>query len=70
VFRHRFDPSSLISAVVFLGVAVRYLAGKPPVWVVPGIAVALAVIVLLRLVFRARRREPCARADSSSRTGL
>jgi Flp pilus assembly protein TadB len=69
VFRHRFDPSSLVAAVVFLAVAVRYLAGAPPVWVVSGIAVALGVIVLLRAAFRARRREPCARAGSSSRTG-
>jgi hypothetical protein len=67
VSRHRFDPSSLVAAVVFLGVAVRYLAGDPPVWVVPGIAVAVGVIVLLRVAFRTRRRQWCARADSSSR---
>ncbi|MFL6052947.1 MAG: hypothetical protein ACJ72W_08550 [Actinoallomurus sp.] len=67
MFRHRFDPSSLVAAVIFLGVAVRYLAGDPPVWVVPGIPVAIGVIVLMRVAFRARRRGPC--ADSSGHTG-
>lgn len=58
MYRHRFDPSSLFAAVVFLGVAVRYLGGRPPVWAVPGVAVALGVVLLVRGVFRARRREP------------
>jgi TRAP-type C4-dicarboxylate transport system permease small subunit len=58
VFRHRFDPSSLVAAVIFLGVAWRYLGGDPPVWVVPGVAVALVVISVLRLLFRSRRPEP------------
>ncbi|MCO5999169.1 hypothetical protein [Actinoallomurus rhizosphaericola] len=58
MFRHRFDPSSLIAAVVFLGVAVCYLGGRPPVWVVPGVAVALGVMLVFRGIFRARRRDP------------
>lgn len=58
MFRHRFDPSSLVAGVVFLGVAVRYLDGRPPAWVVPGVAVALGVVLVLRGLFRARRREP------------
>ncbi|GAA4606702.1 hypothetical protein GCM10023195_24540 [Actinoallomurus liliacearum] len=59
--RHRFDLSSLIAAVVFLGIAMRYLAGSPPTWVLPGIPVALGVVLVFRVIFRARRREPRAR---------
>jgi hypothetical protein len=58
VFRHRFDPSSLLAAVLFLAVAWTYLAGKVPVWVVPGLVGALGVLFLFRVMFRSRRREP------------
>ncbi|MCO5969403.1 hypothetical protein [Actinoallomurus soli] len=58
MFRHRFDPSSLIAAVVFLGVAVCYLGGRPPVWAAPGVAVALGIVLVLRGLFRSRRHEP------------
>jgi hypothetical protein len=58
VSRHRFDPPSLFAAVVFLGVAWRYLGGNPPVWVVPGVVVALVLISVLRLLFRSRRPAP------------
>jgi hypothetical protein len=64
VFRHRFDPSSLVAAVLFFGIAARYLTegfGGRPVsfaWAVPAVGGAIALIVLLRAVFQSRRRDP------------
>jgi hypothetical protein len=64
VFRHRFDPSSLVAAVLFFGIAARYLTegfGGHPVsfpWAVPAVGGAIALIVLLRAVFQSRRRDP------------
>jgi hypothetical protein len=64
VFRHRFDPSSPVAAMLFLGIAGRYLAegfGGPRVsydWAVPAVVVAVALICLLRLIFRSRRDQP------------
>ncbi|GAA4621597.1 hypothetical protein GCM10023196_010480 [Actinoallomurus vinaceus] len=58
MFRHRFDPSSLLAAALFLAVAYIYLAGSPPVWVAPGLVGALGVLALVRVMFRSRRREP------------
>lgn len=64
MFRHRFDPSSAVTAVLFLSVAARYLVaglGGPRVsygWAVPGVLTVLGVVGLVRTVFRARRREP------------
>ncbi|MEV0404568.1 hypothetical protein [Actinoallomurus sp. NPDC050550] len=58
MFRHRFDPSSLLAAVLFLAVACAYLTGKAPVWVAPGLVGALGVLFLFRVMFRSRRREP------------
>ncbi|MCO6004676.1 hypothetical protein NE236_06760 [Actinoallomurus purpureus] len=59
MFRHRFDPSSLVAAVVFLGIAWGYLAGG---WsaapsVVRGVLGALVVVAVLRRVFRSRHRD-------------
>lgn len=62
MFRHRFDPSSAVAALIFLGIAVRYLSeglGGPKVsyaWAVPGVLIALGVVALVRVMFRARRR--------------
>jgi hypothetical protein len=64
VFRHRFDPSSLVAAILFLGIAGRYLTegfggGRVSFpWAVPAVVATLVLIVLLRLVFHSRRREP------------
>jgi hypothetical protein len=64
VFRHRFDPSSAVAAVLFLGTAGRYLAdglGGTRVsfpWTVPLVIAGLVVMIVLRVVFRSRRREP------------
>jgi hypothetical protein len=64
VFRHRFDPSSAVAAVLFLGIAGRYLAdglGGTRVsflWTVPLVIAGLVVMSVLRVVFRSRRREP------------
>jgi ABC-type Fe3+ transport system permease subunit len=64
VFRHRFDPSSLVAAVLFFGIAARYLTeglGGRPVsfpWAVPAVVAAIALIALLRAVFQSRRRDP------------
>ena len=64
MFRHKFDPSSIVAALVFLGVAVRYLVegfGGQKVsypWAVPSLAISIALIIVLRLVFHGRRRDP------------
>ena len=64
MFRHRFDPSSFVAALIFLGVAARYLVegfGGQEVsfpWAVPSLAVSIAVIIVLRIAFRRRRRSP------------
>jgi hypothetical protein len=64
VFRHRFDPSSLVAAVLFFGIAARYLTeglGGHPVsfpWAVPAVLAAVGTIALLRVVFQSRRRDP------------
>ena len=64
MFRHKFDLSSLVAGVIFLGFALRYLTtgfGGDPVtfgWAVPTVLISLGVIALLRLAFRSRRREP------------
>jgi hypothetical protein len=64
VFRHRFDPSSLVAAVLFFGIAARYLIegiGGHPVsfpWAVPAVLAAIGAIGLLRVVFQSRRRDP------------
>ena len=63
MFRHRFDPSSLLAGVIFLGLALRYLVAGlggdpvPFVWATPAAIAALVVILLLRLMFHGRRRE-------------
>lgn len=64
MFRHRFDPSSLVAAVLFAGIAARYLIeglGGHPVsfgWAVPAVLAAVGAIYLLRMMFRSRRRDP------------
>ncbi len=64
MFRHRFDPSSLVAAVLFFAVAARYLVkgfGGPDVpflWAVPALVISLVLLSVTRLAFRARRREP------------
>jgi hypothetical protein len=64
VSRHRFDLPSAVVAVLFLGVATRYLergfGAKTGAyhWVVPGVVAGLIVVGVLRVVFRSRRREP------------
>jgi ABC-type Fe3+ transport system permease subunit len=63
VFRHRFDPSSVVAALVFLGVAVRYLVegfGAQRVsypYAVPAVVISIALVVVLRLVFHSGRHE-------------
>jgi hypothetical protein len=64
VSRHRFDLPSAVVAVLFLGVAARYLAqgfggnATPYLWAVPAVIAGLVVVGLLRVVLRSRRREP------------
>jgi hypothetical protein len=64
VFRHRFDPSSLVAAILFLGIAGRYLTegfGGRRVsfpWAMPAVLATIVVIVILRIMFRPRRRDP------------
>ncbi|GLY76727.1 hypothetical protein [Actinoallomurus iriomotensis] len=63
MFRHRFDPSSLVAGLLFLTVAGRYLAeglGGHPVsfpWAAPFVLGSIVLIVVLRMIFRSRRRE-------------
>jgi hypothetical protein len=63
VFRHRFDPSSLIAGILFLGIAGRYLiegfSGRHVSfpWTMPAALTAIVVIMLLRLIFHSRRQE-------------
>jgi hypothetical protein len=64
VFRHRFDPAALVAGVLFLTIAVRYLVaglGGPEVtfpWAMPTVLGAVALITVLRVIFRSRRRDP------------
>jgi hypothetical protein len=64
VFRHKFDPSSPVAGILFLGFALRYLnAGLgghpvPYIWTMPAALATIAIIILLRLLFLRRRREP------------
>jgi hypothetical protein len=64
VFRHRFDPSSLVAAILFFGIAARYLTeglGGREVsfrWAVPAAIASIGAIALFRLVFQSRRRDP------------
>jgi hypothetical protein len=64
VFRHKFDLSSLAAAILFLTIAARYLvegfAGHSMsfAWAMPAVLTSIVLIVLLRLVFRSRRRDP------------
>jgi hypothetical protein len=64
VFRHKFDLSSLAAAILFLTIAARYLVegfGGERVsfpWAMPSVLASIVLIVLLRLVFRSRRRDP------------
>lgn len=61
MFRHRFDPSSLVAGLVFLRIAVLYLTaaltGHPVsyLWTMPAVLAAIAVIIVFRLAFRSRR---------------
>ena len=61
MFRHRFDPSSVVAAVLFLGLAMLYLAdglgraNVPVLPAMPGVLAGLGVIGVLRIVFRSRR---------------
>ncbi|GAA4482826.1 hypothetical protein GCM10023191_003470 [Actinoallomurus oryzae] len=63
MFRHRFDPASLVAGVLFLAIAGRYLVegfGGDPVsfpWAAPFVLAAVVLIVILRVIFRSRRRE-------------
>jgi hypothetical protein len=71
VFRHRFDPSSVVAAVVFLNIAGGYLnegfGGAPVsfVWAVRGVLGGILLIVVFRALFRSRRRGP----GTGERTG-
>jgi hypothetical protein len=61
VFRHRFDPSSLVAGILFLGIAARYLiegfGGQHVSYLgaVPAVLATVVAIMLLRVVFRSRR---------------
>jgi hypothetical protein len=63
VFRHRFDPSSLIAGILFFGLAGRYLiegfSGRHMSfpWTMPAALTAIVLIILLRLIFHSRRGE-------------
>jgi hypothetical protein len=63
VFRHRFDPSSVVAALIFLGFAVRYLVegfGGQKVsypWTMPSLVISIALILILRVAFHRRRRD-------------
>jgi Na+/proline symporter len=62
VFRHRFDPSSVVAAVLFLGLAGLYLADGLDrtrvsfLWAVPAVLAGLLLIGILRMASRSRRR--------------
>ena len=62
MFRHKFDPSSVIAALIFLGIAIRYLVEGfggnrvPYSGAVPSIIIAIVLIIVLRCAFRSRRR--------------
>ncbi len=64
MFRHRFDPSSLVAALLFIAIGARYLdhgangTRIPYIWTVPAIITSLVLLGAVRLMFRARRREP------------
>jgi hypothetical protein len=61
VFRHRFDPSSLVAGILFLGIAARYLiegfGGQRVSYLgaVPAVLATTVAILLFRMVFRSRR---------------
>lgn len=63
MFRHRFDPSSLVAAVLFLWIAGRYLVegfGGHRVsfpWATPFVIGTIVLILILRLIFRSRRSD-------------
>lgn len=64
MYRHKTDPSSLVAGILFFNFALRYLIdgfGGDAVsysLAIPTALAGMAVIVLLRLMFRRRRREP------------
>lgn len=59
--RHKFDPSALVAGILFLGFALRYLnegtggQAVPHAFTMPAALVGIAVILVLRRVFRRRR---------------
>ena len=61
--RRRFDPSSLVAALLFAGIASRYLvegfSGREVSfpWAMPGVLAAIVLVIVLRLVTRSRRDE-------------
>lgn len=62
--RHRFDPSSLLAGLLFLAVAVVYLASGfgdrtvvPAGILGPAMFIGLGVVGLVRVLTRSRRRE-------------
>lgn len=63
MFRHRFDPSSLIAGILFLAFALRYLLDAtggttvPYTWTMPAALVTIVVVLLFRLIFIRRRRD-------------
>lgn len=62
--RHRFDPSALISGLLFAGLAAFFLAAAfsgreiSVVWILPCVLIGLGVVGILRIAFRSRRRDP------------
>lgn len=59
MFRHRFDPSSLIAGILFLGFGLHYLdegtGGHAVSYTAPATVAAIVVIVVLRRAYRRRR---------------
>ncbi|GAA2117891.1 hypothetical protein [Actinomadura alba] len=63
--KHRFDPGSLLAGLLFLAVAAVYLAGGLAERAIvraeilgPAVFIGLGVVGLVRVLTRARRREP------------
>lgn len=60
MYRHRFDPSSLVAGILFVNFALRYLVdgfgGQAVAYglAVPAMLVGMVVIMLLRAVFHRR----------------